>query len=103
MNTNVKKIYSKIKNDNDYIIFGLSHCIYCKKTIEFLQNNYISYKYYLIDDFKDLFFKNFIKLGSEYKSLDINLKHNTVPVIFYKKKFIGGYTDLVEIFNNHKT
>jgi glutaredoxin len=99
MSTNLKKIYSKINNDTDYIVFGLSYCIFCKKTIEFLQKNNISHKYYLIDDYKEIFMTNFVKLEKEYQSLNINSLHNTVPIIFYKKKFIGGYTDLIGKFN----
>ncbi len=99
MKTNAEKIYSKINNNNDYIVFGLSYCVFCKKTVEFLQKNNISHKYYLIDDFKEIFFKNFIKLAENYKNLNINPSHNTVPVIFYKNKFIGGYTDLINKFN----
>ena len=99
MNTNEKKIYSKINNDNDYVVFGLSNCIFCKKAIDFLQNNNISFKYYPIDNFKELFFKNLVKLSGNYPILHINSQHNTVPIIFYKKKFIGGYTDLLNKFN----
>lgn len=99
MNNNQQKIYLKINNNNDYIVFGLSQCIFCKNTIDFLQKNNINYKYYLIDKFKELFFKNFLKLANIYPKLNINLEHNTVPIIFYKKKFIGGYTELMNKFN----
>ncbi len=99
MSTNIKKIYSKINNNDYYVVFGLSTCIYCNKTKIFLENNNIKYKYYSIDDFKDLFFKNFVKLANNYPELNINSNHTTVPVIFYKKKFIGGYTDLVNRFS----
>ena len=98
MDANIKKIYSKINNDDNYIVFGLSTCIFCKKTIDFLQKNKISYKYYVIDDFKDLFLKVFSKLANIYQKININPQHKTVPIIFYKKKFIGGYTDLINTF-----
>jgi glutaredoxin len=101
MSNNAEKIYSKINNNNDYIVFGLSTCVFCKRTIEFLQKNNIRYKYYIIDDFKELFFKNFVKLANIYNKLNINSEHKTVPIVFYKKKFIGGYTDLVNNFQTN--
>lgn len=99
MDSNLKKIYSKINNNNDVIVFGLENCGYCKNTKFFLKSNNINYKYYSIDDSKDLFFKLFTKLSTVHIELNINTNHKTVPVIFYKKKFIGGYTDLVNFFN----
>ncbi len=99
MNINKKKIYSKINNENDYVVFGLTQCNFCNKTKYFLKNYNISYKYYPIDNFKQLFFKNFVNLANDYPNLNIDPRHTTVPVIFYKKKFIGGYTDLVKKLN----
>jgi glutaredoxin len=97
MDSNVNKLYSKINNNDDYIVFGLSTCVFCENTKEYLKKNKISYKYYPIDDFKDLFFKNLIKLTNKHPELNININQTTVPVIFYKKKFIGGYNDLMVI------
>ena len=93
-NVNVETLYNKINNNTHFIIFGLSTCIFCRKTIELLENKNIKYKYYLIDSFYNLFFKTFIDLSSVYPNLDIDPTHKTVPIIFYKKKFIGGFTNL---------
>lgn len=95
MDTNVKNFYSKVNNNDYYIVFGLSTCGYCLETKNFLNNNNIKYKYYLIDNFKELFFRVLIEASDIYPELNINNTHKTVPVIFYKKKFIGGYTDLI--------
>lgn len=97
MNTSIEKLYSKINNKNDYIIFGLSTCGYCKETKNILKKKNINYKYYPIDEFKELFFKILAKLATSYPELNIDIKHTTVPVIFHKKKFIGGYTDLINL------
>ena len=52
MDSKINKFYKKIYNNNkDIIIFGLSYCIYCKKTIELLEKKNISFKYYLIDNY----------------------------------------------------
>lgn len=102
MNSNLKKIYSKIDNNSDIIVFGLadsSNCKYCKNTKNFLKSNNINYKYYPIGDFRDLFFELLTQLATIHPELNINTYHKTVPVIFYKKKFIGGYDDLVDFLH----
>ena len=96
MDTNIKNFYSKVNNNNYYIIFGLSTCGYCLETKKFLNERNIKYKYYSIDNFKELFFRVLIEVSIVHPELNINKTHKTVPVIFYKKKFIGGYSDLIK-------
>jgi len=102
---NIEFLYNKIKNKNKEIIFfGLQFCKYCKKTLEFVKKNNISYKYYAIDNYYDKFFKLFVKTEKIYKELEINPYHKTVPVIFINGKFIGGYNELKNIyFNKYET
>lgn len=98
MSSKRNKLYNKIINDNkDVIIFGLSYCEWCKKALEYLKNKKISFKYYCIDDYYDLFFKLLFDVTKLYPNLNIDLNHRTVPVIFFKKKFIGGYTELTTL------
>jgi glutaredoxin len=93
----------KINNNNKYaIVFGLSTCGYCKNTINYLKNNNISFKYYTIDEYKNIFFKLLHRLSALKPELEINLKHKTFPVIFIGdkysgKKFIGGYDKIIKI------
>ena len=96
----INKLYEKINDKNNVIIFGLSYCSYCKKTIELLKKKKISYKYYEIDKYYNIFFNLLNKIAEHYISLDININHRTFPVIFINKKFIGGYNELLQIFNN---
>ena len=99
MNSKVIKLYKKINNnDKEIIIFGLSYCVYCNKSIELIKKNRNSYKYYLIDKHFNLFFKIFLEVTKLYPNLLINIEHKTVPIIFYKKKFIGGYDELIKLF-----
>lgn len=94
----VDKLYEKINNDNkDVVFFGLSYCEYCKKTLEVLKKNNISYKYYSIDKYYNIFFKILYELSLSYPNLQINVSHKTFPVIFVKKRFIGGYTDFTKL------
>lgn len=95
MDLKVKKLYRKITNKNKQIVmFGLSHCGYCKKTLELLKKNKITYKYYSIDDYFNLFFKVLVEVAKYFPNFEINIDHKTVPVIFYKGKFIGGFTEI---------
>lgn len=99
LNTNVDTLYKKINNKTHLVVFGLSSCIFCRKTIELLKIKNIKYKFYNIDDIYNLFFKTFNDLSHEYPNLDIDPTHKTVPIIFYKKKFIGGFTNLNNMIN----
>jgi glutaredoxin len=100
MDTKINKLYKKINNDDvDLIVFGLSTCSYCKKTLELLRNNKISYKYYTIDEYYNTFFQVFIEIAKKYPEFNINENHKTVPVIFYKKSFLGGYSELSKLLH----
>lgn len=100
MNSKVDKLYKKISNDKkEVIIFGLSYCEYCKKTLELLKKKKISYKYYTIDKYFNIFFNVLNEVLKLYPNLGIDPNHKTVPVIFFKKKFIGGYTEFRKLFN----
>ena len=95
MDSKVKKLYKKITNENkEIVMFGLSDCIYCKKTLQLLKKNKITYKYYSIDDYFNLFFKVLVEVAKYFPNFEINIDHKTVPVIFYKGKFIGGFTEI---------
>lgn len=100
MDSNIEKLYNKINNNQDFIIFGLSTCRYCKEAIMLLKNKNIKYKNYYIDKYNNLFFKVFQELSELYPNFNIDKTHKTVPVIFYKKKFVGGYTELKKILNS---
>ncbi len=100
MNSKVEKLYKKISNDKkEVIVFGLSYCEYCKKTLELLKKNKISYKYYTIDKYYNIFFYVLGEVSKLYPNLEIVPNHKTVPIIFIKKKFIGGYTEFRKILN----
>lgn len=95
MEIKVKKLYKKINDNNkEIIIFGLSYCIYSNKVLELLKKNKITYKYYQIDNYINLFFKVFIELSKNFPNFQIDENYKTIPIIFYKKKFIGGYTEI---------
>ncbi len=93
-----KSIYKKIfKNKYPVVIFGLSYCGFCSSAQRYLDEKKIKYKYYKIDDIYDIFFTKLLELAKTNPELGINLSHKTFPVIFINKKFIGGYTELINI------
>jgi glutaredoxin len=96
----VNKLYDKINNSNkELIFFGLSYCEYCKKTIRLLKKKRITYKYYIIDKYFNIFFDILLKVSELFPNLEIINTHKTVPVIFMNNKFIGGFTDLEKMLN----
>lgn len=100
MNSKVDKLYKKISNDKkDVIVFGLSYCEYCKKTLEFLKKNKISFKYYTVDKYYNVFFNILNDVFKLYPNIGFNQNHKTFPIIFIKKKFIGGYSEIKKIIN----
>ena len=98
MKTNIKqKMYNKIiknKNINHVIIFGLQFCPYSLSSINYCKSNLILYKFYKIDKYKNQIIDVLHQLSLDHTSLNINKTHDTFPVIFYNKIFIGGYTEL---------
>lgn len=90
-----QNLISKINSSNKLIIFGLSYCGYTIKAKEFAIKKRISLKYIEIDDKYNIFFKILSVANLLNPNLNINLNHNTFPIIFYNNKFIGGYDDLI--------
>ena len=96
--TKSKQILSKIvENKDTYLIIGISTCGYCKRTLSYVKENNLQFKYYEMDKYYKLFIPILQKLIKLNSSLKIKEDHNTFPVIFYNNKFIGGYTDLIKL------
>ena len=85
----------ELPNENEYTIYTKSECIYCdnaKKLLEKEKTTIINCDDYLVKN-KELFLF-FIK------NLNNGIEHKTFPIIFYKKTFIGGYSELNEFYKN---
>ena len=83
----------KIKSNN-IVIFSKNNCTYCNKLFEFLgEKVYYILKCddYLINQRDDFLLKIEELAGKEWK---------TFPICFIEGKFIGGYTDVVNLYQN---
>jgi glutaredoxin len=95
VNSKAIQIVEKINNNkNTFLIFGLSTCKYCKNALEFAEKNSLQFKYYEMDKYYEIFIPILEKITELYPSFDIDSTHQTFPVIFYNKKFIGGCSEL---------
>ena len=82
-------------NDRKWYVYGKNDCNFCKKTLSILEENDENHTYKVVSSKDDL-------------PANIQAKveqHNTFPMIFLNDDFIGGYTQLISIYNslNHYT
>ena len=91
-------------NPNTYIIFYRPTCPYCQKALQKLRDTKVSYKGYDLSHIQekrgidlqqilDLFIKNKDEIG-------FDPSHNTIPLIFFNAKFIGGNDELQALLAN---
>ncbi|KAM0677523.1 hypothetical protein BDAP_001849 [Binucleata daphniae] len=86
--SNVKNIsLEDVTSKNECVMLGFDKCSYCDNAISLFKQNNVEFTYVPVNDKAHL--RNVIK--DKYK-------HSTLPCIFYKKKFIGGYDDLVKYY-----
>lgn len=82
---------------DDYLIISKKNCIYCDKSKDLLKKNNIKYHVmncdYILNGQKN------INLFLEYMCKLIGYEYMTFPMIFYGKKFIGGYNELLTYLN----
>jgi glutaredoxin len=76
-----------------YILFTKKSCPFCTKAVDFLEQTKADYSEVVFDQDQEQKVLQEIKDAYEW---------STVPMIFSREgnsiKFIGGYTDLVELF-----
>jgi glutaredoxin len=98
VNSVANKIITKITNNKDiYLIFGRDTCGFCKRTLEILTKKNLQFKFYEVDKYYEIFIQILHKIHVLSPQLNIDLNHDTFPVIFYNEKFIGGFNNLKQI------
>lgn len=97
-NTKCDKYNGKVfeyQDKNLFVIFYSPSCDPCKNAIKLLQNKKVSFKGYNIDNIKGGKDKLLYCLKSQKNITKFDETHETKPIIFYKGKFIGGFSDLI--------
>jgi glutaredoxin len=80
--------------DNDiFIIFYSPTCPYCIKALDLLKATKKKYKCYNVKGEIEIVHKNLARMAS---TTGFDVYHRTIPIIFYKGKFIGGYDILTK-------
>ena len=94
-NPKIDKYNKKILDNKEkdfFIVFYKKGCPYCKGAMELFRRNKKSFKGYVVKDTNKI-----LKKLIELKDLTgFNEDHTTVPIIFRKGKFIGGFDNLKE-------
>lgn len=95
--TDLDKINRKIMNyeqDDIYVVFYIPTCGYCQETFKLLNNYKLAYKGYNINNIRGGFQRVYDNLSKQKDITGFDLTHKTKPIIFYKGKFVGGFTEL---------
>lgn len=92
------------KNEDIFVVFYMDrdNCIYSYKAIELLKGKQKSFKGYLIKrnkGGKDKLNELLYCLEKNKSQTHFNTGHHTLPIIFYRGEFIGGYDDLMSFVN----
>ena len=82
----LEKKIENFTNEHDCVIFSATYCPYSKRAKKILCEKFNNIK--IIETDAD-------EQGGNYrKIIEDKYNHNTVPVIFINKNFIGGLSDL---------
>jgi glutaredoxin len=93
MESEILKKINKYKDKDVWIIFFKRGCGYCNRTFNLLRQQKKSYKGYDVNNIDGSLQKVIQRLESD-PSINFDSNHQTVPIILYKGKFIGGYDKL---------
>jgi glutaredoxin len=81
-------------NPNTYVIFYIDTCPYCKSALNLLRKSNVSYKGYDINKIPGGMKRLLNVLKMNANNLNFNISHQTKPIIFYNKNFLGGFNEL---------
>ena len=87
------------KHNNKFVIFYSDNCPFCDNALKLLHDyNYKKYNIEVIGGLQKLL----SVLKKTKKLTGFKETHSTKPIIFYKGKFIGGYTELEKFLHKKK-
>ena len=79
-----------MNSDHVYTVFSKSNCSYCVRAINLIRDNNLQVVVKKVDE-SDEFFAEMRKLAPTMR---------TMPVIMKDDQLIGGYSDLLNLFNS---
>ena len=82
------------KDKNLFLIFYSMSCGFSVNAINLLKEKNVSFKGYDIDKIKGGIDKILYYFNQHKNITGFSESHKTKPIIFYKGKFVGGYSDL---------
>lgn len=91
-----KKIINN-ETEDIYIIFYSKWCKYSMDALSLMETNKKQFKGYDIDKIKGNLPRLLDCLQKNANITSFNIEHKTRPIIFYKGKFIGGYSELLKV------
>ena len=93
-NYKVKSIHKIQKHKDKYVMFYSSWCSYSQAAMDKIKTSGELYRFYDIDIVPDGLNAVLKSLNEKPEMTGFNQSHTTRPIIFYKGKFICGYSDL---------
>ena len=81
------------KKSDQFTIYGSSRCPWCMKAKSLLSDNNIKHMYYDIDEIYDS-----CGVNMSQSLARVTKNQRTIPIVFYKGRHIGGYSDLEKMF-----
>ena len=93
-NYEVRSVHKIIKHKDKYVMFYSSWCSYSRAAMDKIKNSGEQYRFYDIDTVPGGLDAVLESLSKNSELTKFNQKHTTSPIIFYKGKFIGGYSEL---------
>ena len=81
-------------NPDEYILFYSASCGYSRKALELLYARKLAHTGYDVKNIEGGLNAVLDALEKNKAQIKFNPSHRTVPIIFYNKKFIGGYGEL---------
>jgi len=83
-----------LENNDKFIIFYSDWCRFSMDAIELLKKSGKPFKGYKIDNIRGGIDRVLASFNNNKEKLEFDTTHKTRPIIFYKGRFIGGFSEL---------
>jgi glutaredoxin 3 len=84
---NEKELLPHVNGEDEWVVYSADWCPFCVKAKDLLIENGYTPKVFNIDEYRE----------SRQRLISWTNGYKTIPVIYNRNKFIGGYSDLVKL------